>query len=92
MSAKSDDTTPLPEELFEKMIGVLEGPLNDRMERVMKSKLFLAPLGLSWTLGCRSYLMLRDRKISRLWDGGRAPDRKNQHAHTQSAASARGGK
>jgi hypothetical protein len=35
----------LPEELLDRSIGVLEGPVNAVLERVLKSRLFLFPMG-----------------------------------------------
>ena len=62
---------PLPtsyaEETFDKVVRLIEGPLNDRAERLMKSKLMLVPLGVGWTVWARSLLALRDGKPSRLW-------------------------
>ncbi len=41
---------PLPEELLDRSIGLLEGPLNSALERVMKSRVLLWPIGLSQAL------------------------------------------
>jgi hypothetical protein len=61
----------LPEEALDKLITYLEGPMNERVERVLKSKLFLTPIALSLTLGARTALAIRDRNPMRLVDGGR---------------------
>jgi hypothetical protein len=45
---KMKDT--LPEEMLDKMIGVLEGPFNKVGERVLKSRVVLLPLSLTMTL------------------------------------------
>lgn len=65
------DPPSLPEEALDRFITYLEGPMNARLERVMKSKVFLAPLALSMTVTCRTMLAVRDRNPLRLLDGGR---------------------
>jgi hypothetical protein len=65
--AKEPHARPLPEETLDRVVSFLEGPVNRGAERVMKSRLFLTPLALGWTVYCRSYLALRDGKPSRLW-------------------------
>ncbi len=47
MAKKTAADLPFPEELLDKYIGFLEGPLNGLLERALKSKIVLAPLGLS---------------------------------------------
>jgi hypothetical protein len=44
---------PLPEELLDRGIAILEGPLNRVMERVLKSRLVLWPVGLSFKVTTR---------------------------------------
>ncbi|HEY1101203.1 MAG TPA: hypothetical protein VGF99_19845 [Myxococcota bacterium] len=44
-ATKRGPDVPLPEELLDRSIGLLEGPLNTAVERVLKSKLVLVPLG-----------------------------------------------
>ena len=41
---------PLPEELLDKYIGFLEGPVNTVLEKLLKSRLVLAPLSASQAL------------------------------------------
>ena len=48
--AKRGPDVPLPEELLDRSIGLLEGPLNSVLERVLKSRLVLLPLGIGVTL------------------------------------------
>lgn len=45
---------PLPEELLDKYIGFLEGPVNGVFEKLLKSKIVLAPLGLSQAIVWKS--------------------------------------
>jgi hypothetical protein len=45
---KAKGTQPLPEELLDRSIGVLEGPVNRIVERVWKSRLVLLPMGLGF--------------------------------------------
>ncbi|RMG11674.1 MAG: hypothetical protein D6729_17690 [Deltaproteobacteria bacterium] len=49
----------LPEEAFDRSIGIIEGPLNRLGERILKSPVVLAPLGLGWTLACRTFLAVQ---------------------------------
>ena len=44
----------LPEELLDKSIGVLEGPVNNVLERVLKSRVFLWPVGLTQALAWKA--------------------------------------
>jgi hypothetical protein len=48
MARKAKGTQPLPEELLDRSIGVLEGPVNRVVERVWKSRLVVLPLGLGF--------------------------------------------
>lgn len=57
----------LQEEALDRLAAYLEGPLNRRAERILQSKIVLTPLALGWTAWARSYLAVRDGKISRLW-------------------------
>lgn len=50
---------PLPEEAFDRFISVLDGPVNRQLEKLMSSKLFLLPLGLSMTMWSKSIAMVR---------------------------------
>lgn len=61
------DPDPIGEELYDRFASWLEGPVNDRTERLMKSRVLLAPLALGWTVWTRSFIALRDRKIGRLF-------------------------
>jgi hypothetical protein len=65
------DPPSLPEEALDKFISYLEGPMNVRLERLLKSKLFLTPIAVSLTVGARTALAIRDRNPMRLVDGGR---------------------
>jgi hypothetical protein len=58
-SKKNRAAKDLPEEAFDRMIGVLDGPLNRGLERVMKNRLVLAPLGLSMTLSMKAMAKVR---------------------------------
>ncbi|MDP2340776.1 MAG: hypothetical protein Q8O67_07455 [Deltaproteobacteria bacterium] len=44
----------LPEELLDRSIGVLEGPVNAVLERVLKSRLFLWPVGLTQAIAWKA--------------------------------------
>ncbi len=50
---------PIPDELLDRGIGLLEGPLNRAAERVLGSTLVLAPLALTMTTSMRVMAMLR---------------------------------
>lgn len=50
---------PIPDELLDKGIGLLEGPLNRAAERVLGSTLVLAPLAFTMTMSMRVMAMLR---------------------------------
>ena len=50
---------PIPDELLDKGIGLLEGPLNRAAERVLGSTLVLAPRALTMTTSMRVMAMLR---------------------------------
>ncbi len=58
-SKKNRAPKDLPEEAFDRMIGVLDGPLNRGLEKVMKSRIVLAPLGLSMTLSMKAMAKIR---------------------------------
>jgi hypothetical protein len=64
MAKKTAADLPLPEELLDKSIGLLEGPLNGLLERALKSRLVLFPLGLSQKLLWRSLGLLLGRPSS----------------------------
>lgn len=49
---KSGDV-PLPEELLDRGISALEGPVNRVIERVLKSRVVLFPVGLSFKITTR---------------------------------------
>ena len=49
-ATKRGPDVPLPEELLDRSIGLLEGPLNSVIERVLKSRLVLLPVGLGVTV------------------------------------------
>ncbi len=58
---KTDGPQPLPEELLDRGIGVLEGPVNRVVERVLKSKIVLLPLGLSMKITTTTLAILLGR-------------------------------
>ncbi len=53
-SKKNRAPKDLPEEAFDRMIGVMDGPMNRVLEKVMKNRIVLAPLGLSMTLSMKA--------------------------------------
>ena len=52
--AREKPPEPLPEELLNKMIDVLEGPANRIAERVLSSRIVLAPVSLGLMVGFRA--------------------------------------
>lgn len=50
---------PLPDELLDRGIGLLEGPANRLAERLLSSTFVLAPLSITMTLTMRAAAMLR---------------------------------
>lgn len=50
---------PLPDELLDRGIGLLEGPANRLAERLLSSTVVLAPLSITMTLTMRAAAMLR---------------------------------
>jgi hypothetical protein len=66
MARNSDPHEPLPEWALDKMIGVLEGPVNRALERVMTSRVVLLPLSLSMNLGLRVYTRLHGKQTAHL--------------------------
>lgn len=50
---------PIHDELLDRGIGLLEGPVNRLAERVLSSTVVLAPLSLSMTLAMRGVTLLR---------------------------------
>ena len=52
---------PLPEEALEKMIDLIEGPMNTIGEKVLSSKLVLAPLSLTLDLTFRALARVMGR-------------------------------
>lgn len=59
----------LAEEALERAITLLDGPLNRALERTMKSRLVLAPLGLTLSACARGAVALRRRDPRVLWRG-----------------------
>lgn len=55
-----DRPTPLAEEALERLIQYVEGPMNKRVERLLKSRLLLAPVGLGLTVSFRLFVAARD--------------------------------
>lgn len=66
-ASKKRPKRSIPEELFDRTVAYLDGPVNARAERVMKSRLVLAPIGLSLTVGSRVALAMRERSVRSLW-------------------------
>ena len=59
MSNPDKPKPPLPDELLDRGIGLLEGPANKLAERVLSSTVVLAPLSLTMTLALRGMALLR---------------------------------
>jgi len=60
---------PLPEELLDRGIGVLEGPVNRVLERLWKSRIVLLPIGLSVKITTKTIAVLLGRpKVERRRD------------------------
>lgn len=53
--------TSLPEETLERVIEYVDGPMNRRAERLLKSRLLLVPAAVCLTVTFRSLVALRDR-------------------------------
>jgi hypothetical protein len=53
--SKQASPTPIAEEVLDRMIGTLEGPINSAFERVLSSNLVLVPLSLSMVVGLKIY-------------------------------------
>ena len=53
-ATKRGPDVPLSEELLDRSIGLLEGPLNSVIERVLKSRLVLLPVGLGVTIAAKT--------------------------------------
>lgn len=75
---------PLPEELLDRGIGLLEGPLNGVLERVMKSRVLLWPIGLSQALLWKSAGLMMGRPWSKP-----APVTSSSRAASPSASSSK---
>ncbi len=50
---------PLPEEALDKMISLIEGPMNTAGEKILSSTIVLAPLSLGMDLSMRALARLR---------------------------------
>lgn len=61
MSTPAPPPQPIAEEALDKMIGVLEGPVNKVAERVLSSTIVLAPLALSMNVGLRALAWVTKR-------------------------------
>lgn len=59
MSHKKDK--PLPEEALDRFARYLEGSVNRRVERLMKSRILLAPAGLLLTATSRALVAWREQ-------------------------------
>ncbi len=66
--AKRGADVPLSEELLDRGIGLLEGPLNRVVERVLKSRIVLLPVGLS--------IMLTTKVLGFVMHGTRRQERR----------------
>ena len=55
-------TEPISEEALDKMIDLIEGPLNTMGEKLLSSKIVLAPLSLSMDLSMRMLARMMGRK------------------------------
>lgn len=65
-TTKTKAATDLPEELLDRSIGVLEGPVNAVLERVLKSRVFLWPVGLSQAIAWKALGKVMGHKVGRL--------------------------
>lgn len=79
MARKSDKDEPLPEWALDKMISVLEGPVNRALERVLTSRVVIVPLSLSMNLGLRVYTRLHGTHAAHL--RGHANTAPQTHTH-----------
>jgi hypothetical protein len=52
--------TSIQEETLDKVINYIDGPMNRRAERLLKSRWLLMPAGFAMTVGFRSYVAARD--------------------------------
>jgi hypothetical protein len=50
----------IPEEIFERVIQFVDGPMNRQAERLLKNKILLALTGAGLTLTARSIIAARD--------------------------------
>lgn len=57
---------PIPEEMYERVCKYVEGPMNERVERLMRRRLLLAPAGLMLTLWGRSLIAMRTGDLKAL--------------------------
>ena len=62
---KTRAAADLPEELLDRSIGVLEGPVNAVVERVLRSRVVLWPLGLSLAIGWRAAALMMGKSLSK---------------------------
>ncbi len=69
MGKKGSEPQAISEELLDKMVDALEGPINTMAERLMSSKLVLAPLGLTLNVVLRVARRLK-RVVARVSTGG----------------------
>lgn len=61
MTRTHERPDPLPEQALDKMIDLLEGPVNRALERALSSKIVTAPLSLSMAVGLKLYTKLHGR-------------------------------
>lgn len=66
---RPEPISPISEEALDKMIELIEGPLNRAGERILTSKLVLAPLSLGMDLSMRVIARLMGRRSKK--DGAR---------------------
>ena len=62
MSNAEKRPEPISEEALDKMIDLIEGPLNTMGEKLLSSKIVLAPLSLSMDLSMRMLARMMGRK------------------------------
>lgn len=61
----NDTPKTIPEESLDKLIGLIEGPANKLAERVLSSKILLAPMSIGLNLGFRVMARVAGRRKER---------------------------
>lgn len=78
---------PLPEEALDRFIGAVDGPVNRVLERAMKSRVLLAPMGLAMTASFTALKAWRDATTTtRAPPAPAAPEAPRAHAQQHGAA------